>query len=284
MPGRFLLASHCKKVKVHQRGIELKVGKKRMLFASDKTGPLIGRDVLVYYNLEYPDLLTVSDLNRQNHFAVKAISLPAMSASKDEFSAAHAQIAGHTKAARLIYGEVQHDRIATISRDDSVGEADAALGRFHNAETETFRQECAATTRTLRKIQTATAVRSLPVNLNIRNPGRVLHGIEMEDSWRAEQTEADIAAQEVPAPSDAATQPGHKTYILDAPAAAPSAALFWSLWAQVEKAKPSLNRHALTQKAIGGHPMPAQMTPAQLRKMIDVFSAILRDSKKSAAL
>jgi hypothetical protein len=56
------------------------------------------------------------------------------------------------------------------------------------------------------------------------------------------------------------------------------------LWAQVEKIKgasPSL-RHALTQKNIGCHPLPNQMTPEQLGKMISVFSAVLRDSAKPA--
>jgi len=50
----------------------------------------------------------------------------------------------------------------------------------------------------------------------------------------------------------------------------------------VEKVRPGLSRHALTEKALGCHPKPHNMTPAQLVKMTDVFTAIIRDSKQAA--
>jgi hypothetical protein len=185
--ARYLLATHCKKVRVRQEGILLTIGKNRMLFANDQTGPLIGRDVLIFYSVETPELLTVSDLNRQNYFTVKALSLPAMSANKDEFAAVHAQIAGHTQAARAIYGAIPHQRIATITRDDSVTDAAAALGRFHNAETEQFQREATATRRTLGKIQRRAAADGIHINHVIRNPDRVLRGLELERQARADR-------------------------------------------------------------------------------------------------
>jgi len=227
-------------------------------------------------------LLTVSDLNRQNYFTVKAISLPAMSATKEQFDAVHAQIAGHTQAARVIYGAIPHQVIATVTRDDSVSEADAALGRFYNAETEQFKQESAATTRTLRKIQIAAAGHSLPVGANIRNAGRVLQGIKIEQAWRAEQ--AGAGAQDISAPSGAGAPPSQKSYTLHTPAPPPTVQDYWRLWVRIEKIKPGLSRHALTQKAIGSHPKPQEMTPAQLAKMCDLFTAIIRDSKKAAVV
>jgi hypothetical protein len=130
---RYLLATHRKTVTVRQEGIVLTIGQNKMLFCNEQTGPLIGRKVFVYYNLECPDLLTVSDLNRQNYFTVKAISLPALSATKEQFSDVHSRIAGHQKAARAIYGRIQHPKIVTITRDsDTVTVPDiAALGEFH---------------------------------------------------------------------------------------------------------------------------------------------------------
>jgi hypothetical protein len=77
---------------------------------------------------------------------------------------------------------------------------------------------------------------------------------------------------------------GQKTYILDsAPAVLPTPGKYWALWQRVEQCQPGLNRHALTQKAIGDHPKPQDMTGAELQKMIDVFSAILRQSAQSQA-
>ncbi len=280
--SRYLLATHCKKIRVHQYGIVLTIGKNKRLFCNDQTGPLIGRDVLAFYNLECPDLLTVSDLKRQNYFTVKAISLPALSATKEQFHAVNAQIAGHTKAAREIYGSIQHPRIVTISRDTAASPATAELGEFHNLETARFQHEQAADARTLRKIQIAAAGRALPVSGNIRNPGRVLSGIEMENAWRKEQTAAEIEPTEIPAPDSADADSGAKTYFLKtAPSQAPTVGQYWSLWAQVEKASPGISRHALTQKALGCRPMPKDMTPAQLAKMLSVFSAVLRDSQKA---
>jgi hypothetical protein len=283
--SRYLLATHCKQVRVRQEGIVLSIGKNRMLYCNDQTGPLIGRDVLAYYNLEAPELLTVSDLNRQNYFIVKAISLPALSASKEQFAAVHSQIAGHTRPAREIYGSIKHPRSFTVSRDTDASPATAALGEFHNAETARFKQEQSAENRTLRKIQLASPGR--PVPANIRNPGRVLRGIEIENDWRAEQDAAELEAAEIPAPSSADDGSGEKVYHLDtAPGPAPSVALYWRLWARIKKAtgQPENFRHALTQKHLGCHAMPQQQTPEQLAKMIKVFSAILRDARKAAAV
>ena len=290
--SRHLLSTHCKSVRVRQDGIVLTIGKNRMLYCNDQTGPLIGRDVQAYYSLDFPGLLTVIHPDTRTPFTVKSVSLPALSANKEQFAVVHRQIAGHTRHAREIYGSIQHPRTLTISRDTDASPETAALGVFHNAETARFKTEQAAETRTLRKIQLASPGR--PVPQNIRNPARVLRGIELENDWRTEQVAAESDAAEIPSsrPSEAkadapvsADAGAGKTYTLDAaPGPDTTAAQYWSLWAQVEKVSPGLNRHALTQKAIGCHPMPRDMTAAQLNKMLDVFAAILRDAKTAAAL
>jgi hypothetical protein len=277
--ARYLLATHCKRVKVHQHGIVLTIGKDKVVFCNDQTGPLIGREVLAFYNLECPDLLIVSDLNRQNYFTLKAVCLPAMRATKEQFAAVNAQIKGHQSAARAIYGAIEHPKIATITRDAAVTENASELGQFHNAETERFQQEKTATNRTLGKIQRRAATGGMAIRGNIRNPDRVLQGIEMEDAWREEQSDAQLETAEIPAPVSYAK----KTYTLHTSQAPVGVGVYWSLWAQVEKISPGLSRHAITQKAIGCHPMPTGMTPEQLAKMISVFSAMLREATKTSA-
>jgi hypothetical protein len=289
--ARYLLATHRKTVRVHQHGIQLTIGKTKKLFCNEQTGALIGRDVFAYYNLECPDLLTVSDLNRQNYFTVKAISLPAMSATKEQFATVHRQINGHQKAARAIYGSIEHPRISTITRDMGAAPDVAALGEFHNTETERFQVEQTAVNRTLGKIQRKAAVVGVGINHTIRNPDRVLRGLELEQEARARIAAKEQAANEIPAPdapaaSSAGAGNGAKTYILKtAPASAPTVKTYFSLWARIKAIKPGVNetfRHAITQKAIGSHPKPQDMTAEQLAKMIAVFSAIIRDSGKTA--
>jgi hypothetical protein len=80
--ARYLLATHSVRVKVRQEGIILSIRGKRLAFYNEGTGAMIGRDVFAYYNIEQPELLTVSDLERKTFFTVKNHTLPAMSATR----------------------------------------------------------------------------------------------------------------------------------------------------------------------------------------------------------
>jgi hypothetical protein len=89
---------------------------------------------------------------------------------------------------------------------------------------------------------------------------------------------------EIPQPKPALesdSQNGKKTYVLNSPPQQkPTLGEYWKLWKVVETTRPGINRHALTSKALGCHPKVTEMSEAQLAKMISVFSAIVRDSKK----
>ena len=191
--ARYLLATHCRKAKVHQHGIVLTIGKNQMLFCNDQTGPLIGREVLAFFNLECPELLTVTDLKRQNPFTVKAISLPAMSATKEQFAAAHAQTSGHTKHTREIYGSIQHRRISTVANDTLHTETETELGEFHNAETNRFKHEQAARNRALRKLQAVS--RGEVITDDIADPQEALDSAE-KASRLLQEIRAEIRAKD----------------------------------------------------------------------------------------
>jgi hypothetical protein len=298
--ARYLLASHCKRVTVRQEGIILTIGGERLAYYNKQTGGLIGREVLAYYHVDFPELLTVSDLNLQNPFTVKRLLLPAMSATKEQLQAAHEAIGGHRRAAKVIYGGIRHPIISTITRDTEQDADTAALGEFHNRELAEFETERDASTRKLRKIQRTAAAAGIAAPRNVRNPDRVQEGLErereiMQRLARRGSAAPALAADEIAGSFDSETDPrpapgslveidGRKTYILDAaPAAAPRPAMYWAFWKKVEQLPAHPDRHALTQKAIGHHPKPQDMTPAELQKMIDVFSAVLRDSAKQPA-
>ena len=97
-----------------------------------KARALIGREVLAYYHVDFPHLLTVADLNRRNPFTVKRILCPAMSATSEQLKEARTQISGDRKAAKVIYGAIRHPIISTITRDNEQDPDTAALGEFHN--------------------------------------------------------------------------------------------------------------------------------------------------------
>jgi hypothetical protein len=179
--ARYILATHKKAVTVRQEGILLAPRGKPMLFCNEQTGQFIGRQVLAFWNIECPDLLTVSDMKRQNYFTVKRLpELPAMAATSDQLAQVNAQIASHRKAAKALYGSIRHPVITTITRDTEHDGATKELGRFHNAEVDKFELDQAATTRKLGRIRRQAAVLGSPVGTMIRNPDRVLEGLARE--------------------------------------------------------------------------------------------------------
>jgi hypothetical protein len=247
--ARYILATHRVRVRIHQEGIILKIRGKRLAFYNEQTGKLIGREVYAYYNMEQPDLLSVSNLDRTEFFTVKNHTLPAMSATKEQFAAVNKDRAGHMASAKEIYGNIAHPERRFIVRDNCVDDESKALGRFHIEANSRFQQDQSAATDAHRN--------------------RVKRGIQLLNETSPQ------------APAAETKQP--KTYILQpAPGAKATAAVYWALWGKVDKIKPGISRHALTQKALGCHPKPQDMAPAQLAKMIEVFSAIIRDAKAPA--
>ncbi|HEX4119974.1 MAG TPA: hypothetical protein VH619_05040 [Verrucomicrobiae bacterium] len=185
--ARYILATHRVRVKVRQEGIILKIRGKRLAFYNEQTGALIGRDVFAFYNLEQPDLLTVSNLDRTGFFTVKNHTLPAMSATKEQFAAVNKDRAGHMKLAKEIHGNIRHPQAAIVPPDTDIITAPdiAALGEFHNAEMQRFQQEQSATTAKLRKIHRAASESGLVLTGPVRNPDQVLAGIDLEREARA---------------------------------------------------------------------------------------------------
>jgi hypothetical protein len=184
--ARYILATHKQVVRVKPQGITLAIGNERLLYCNEDTGKLIGRDVLAFYNIDHPDLLTVSDMKREHYFSVPRIELPAMTATKEEFARANAQISGHRKAAKVIYGELQHKIVSTITRDDSVSDQAKELGRFHNEAVEDHVEHEGSTTRKLNRIRQQAVAQGQPIlNAQIRNPDRVLRGQALEAEVRA---------------------------------------------------------------------------------------------------
>lgn len=134
---RYTLATHCVPARLTSKGIVVTVrGSHRRCYANEHTGAWFARgitDVLAFYNVEQPDLLIVTDKDRRQRFAVKALSLPAMSATREQLAEVAAPKRAHLAPARAIFGNIQHHTVSNITRDDIHDETTKDLGRFHNA-------------------------------------------------------------------------------------------------------------------------------------------------------
>ena len=177
--ARYVLATHRKKVTVRQEGIVLTIRGKRLLYYNEHTGPLIGQEVLAYYSLEMPELLTVCDMKHQNYFSVARVELPAMSATKEQLEEVNRLRKGHMAHAKGIFGEIPHEVVTTITRDNDHSEEVKELGRFHNQESERFEAERTVSERDTRRARTkALAAGFDPNRLRMKDPKRVAQSVE----------------------------------------------------------------------------------------------------------
>lgn len=277
----FRLSTHCQRVRVKSNGLSITVrGKRRFFFNTELAEKgLVGREVLAFYNVLEPDLLTVADLKLKEFVSVRQIVLPAFDATPEQLTAANRQRAGFMRPAKLRVDAIQHPVRKSITRDGAGDQATSALGEHILQETARHRAAKAETGSQLRRLDAAAAEAGFALPADIRNPQSAQRGIEL---W---QQAAGMAAPDNGLSQDDLGSPNStKTYILDS-SAAPSTSLYWSLWNQLQRARTGLDRHALTRKTLalsgGVNPTPNQMTPAQLGKMIDVFKAILREAAKA---
>ncbi len=243
--ARFLLSTHRVRAKVKTNGLGITIRGQRRFFYSKELGAFTGREVFAWFNLEQPDLLTVSDLDMKKFLSIQRQVLPAFDATKEQLAEAHAARRGFMQSAKLRFDQIQHPARRAIVRDDILDENAQALGGHIARQSEQFEAAQSERDRQLRRLDTAAAESGVGLPAHIRNPERALRGLELLNQSAAE------IAQEQNGGADLVPPPTGKTYVLhDVPAARPTAGQYWTLWAKVEKIKPGLSRHTLTQKAL----------------------------------
>jgi len=197
---RHVLATHAEERSLTVRGVVIQPPcfKQPLCYANEATGQWLKagvRRVVAYYNLHQPELITLSDLKRQNFIAVKALILPAMSASKEQLKAVATARRGHLAAARAIAGEIKHRITSTITRDTGHDDATRELGRFHNAAVEQHNEEETDDQRMVREIRKLENTLGEPAKdlHTLRRPGQYLESIR----WKREQRHGRNAEMEL---------------------------------------------------------------------------------------
>ncbi len=114
---RFLLATHRRSVNVTPQGIRFRIGRREWIYWGETLEPYVNRRLLAFFNLECPELLVCSNLDRTEYFAVKAVSAPAMSASPECLADLNRQRAAFIRPAKTLFGSLPRPLAATITRD-----------------------------------------------------------------------------------------------------------------------------------------------------------------------
>ena len=102
--SRYLLANHRMKCRVGQNGIIVPFGKPQCRYKNELTGQNIGRVMTVFFNPEYPELLSVFDDRAQTVFTVpRDHDIPAMDATPEQLAEALSRNAQHDAWAKALY-------------------------------------------------------------------------------------------------------------------------------------------------------------------------------------
>jgi hypothetical protein len=279
---RYLLSTHRRAEMMKPNGITFAIGNRKFLYRGGRSGEFIGQKMLVWFSPENPDIAYVTDLDRKNPFAVELVKpIPSVDAPKEELAEQMRKLREHQAPIRERYYALKADwrpKFRTIWASQPIAETGRAFAA-EREKIETNRDE-------IKSVKRFAADAGIQLPDTIGNPRQVREGIELRAQWEKEQagSRAGYGTGAAPALENSETPAlGKKVYILNAPSQPKhTPQLYFTLWAKIEKTSPGLNRHALTQKHLGCHPKPNEMTPDQLAKMIDVFNAILRESSAAA--
>ena len=85
--------------------------------------------MLAYYHIDFPEVLTVFDLKRTEHFLVNGIRLPHRTASPERIGDAQREIALFNRTPKTIAGMLKHPVISTITRDNEFDLEQREIGR-----------------------------------------------------------------------------------------------------------------------------------------------------------
>jgi len=109
---RHLLATHKMRVRSGRNGISFRFGKEQFTYKSRETGELRGRELIVWFNVENPSVISVTNLKEDPRtlFTVeREIRVPGMDAPPEVLNAALAQNEAHEEYRKALYRAVSQN-------------------------------------------------------------------------------------------------------------------------------------------------------------------------------
>lgn len=192
--ARFLLSSHERRLPVTAQGIRFKAGGAEFVFWGPELEPFKHQEIIVRFNFEEPELLTCQAPDG-TPFTVKARILPSSTATQEQLAETGKARASWMRQGKLLYDNLPHPFRSTIVRDNEQTEETKELGRFHNVETEKFREKKTASTRALRKAQREASQLGIRVSGAHRNPERAASGAALMNEARQRMARAEGKAE-----------------------------------------------------------------------------------------
>lgn len=126
---------------------------------------MIGQRVLAWFDPETPEILSVTDMNRKNAFAVeRADALPAMDATPEQLSQAMSQVNAHMQHARAYYRTLRSTHVVSFRRN-VVDRAASALGREISQQQADLDQKQKQQARRTRSVHRDAAELGLPAGI-----------------------------------------------------------------------------------------------------------------------
>lgn len=283
--ARYLLAHHKVTMKVQRSGIVLRPSLGGGTYCDETTGRFAGERMLVWVNPEDLGSVALTTLDRKKGpFVVPRLEpLPAIDPSPEQFDRSASQIEAHNSVARTTYRLISEHLVRRNFRALSVDESTVALGEQIEVGADEVKAQKQTLQRNIRAIATRSRQLGMQIPLHHRNGksvDRVAVGADLiAESRRLRETEENGVAVE-----SAISAESPKTYVLDAPSKSLSqkqrSAIYWRTWNAAEKAKPGINRFAITHRVLGAVVKIQDMTDEQFIKVIHVFESIAKNKQQ----
>ncbi len=136
----YAIATHKLPMKLGAGGLSLSLGGVRRVWANEELGEWYGsrniRDVIGYWHLENPQLLTITDMKGKNRLTLRALTSSRMNATRDQNADIAKSQRGYIAAATTKHSGITQEVISTLTQDNDYTEGQKAIGRHINEAVE----------------------------------------------------------------------------------------------------------------------------------------------------
>jgi hypothetical protein len=175
---RHLLATHKMRVRSGRNGISFRFGKEQFTYKSQETGRLRGEELIVWFNVENPSLISVTNLKEdpKSFFTVeREIRVPGMDAPPELLCAALAQNEAHEAYRKALYRAVSQNFSTGFAgrmfRQNLVDRKTAEIGNAMRAQDAKMRRERIQEKRRAAAIERKAARLGIAPGVMSRRPG-----------------------------------------------------------------------------------------------------------------
>ena len=176
--SRHLLASHKMRVRSGRNGISFRFGKEQFTYKSWKTGELVGEELIAWFNVENPSMISVTNLKEDARtlFSVeREISVPGMDAPPEVLEAALAQNEAHEAYRKALYRAVSQNFSTGFAgrmfRQNLIDRKTAEIGNAMSKEHERITRDRTAKRRRSAAIERKAAQLGIAPGVMSRRPG-----------------------------------------------------------------------------------------------------------------